>query len=257
MNFLYDVLSVWELSHRWCGLDPNLSNPEKIPLEVQDKLRFITRHMARHELHSCSINGVENIIELDIIYFDEFIESFYSDKKLSEGEKATHYENYLDTMDRKLKKHNKNIEGLEKCYQQRIYDKEKLDNLFVLQDEFARFCKREGADLPTFWYPENWNIEHGGVVDNDNTSPDEKITHRLKSNQEDRISCRAIAQTLWDTNPELTIEDIKNHRHIQVIGNGKQYTGRDTIRNWIKELDPRPIEEKVGRPAKKEKTTEK
>jgi len=257
MTFLYDVLSVWELAHRWCDIDPNLSDPEKLPLEVQDRLRFLTRMMANHELHSCSVHGSENTIHLDVMRFEEYINAFYDNKGISEGEKWTHYEDYQDRMDRKMEKHNQNIEGLEQCYQSRKYNKNQLDDLYVVQHNFARFCKRQSIPLPSFWYPENWNIELGGVVDDENTPPDDVITHRLKSNLEDRISCRAIAQALWDTNPELTIEDIKNHRHIQVIGNGKQYKGRDTIRNWIKDLDPRPIDERIGRPSKKQETTEK
>lgn len=46
----------------------------------------------------------------------------------------------------------------------------------------------------------------------------------------------------------MTIKDITGHESIQRFGNGKLYTGRDTIRNWIKDLDPRKAEEKVGRP---------
>ncbi|MFK5950221.1 MAG: hypothetical protein QM500_15760 [Methylococcales bacterium] len=246
MIFLYDVLSIWELTHRWCNLDPNLSDPEKLPLEIQDKLRFLTRYMARHELHTCSFNGIENTIELDIMHFEEFIDLFYSNENLSEGEQWSNYEDYQANMHKKLEAHNSNIEDLEKCFQQRIYDKEKLDSIFVLQHKFAQFCKREEIELPKFWYPDNWDIDAGGVIETKNTT-----NQRLKVNQEDRISCRAIAQTLWDTNPELTIEGITKHPHILIYGNGKQYKGRDTIRNWIKDLDPRSTNDKVGRPSKK------
>ena len=73
---------------------------------------------------------------------------------------------------------------------------------------------------------------------------------KLRPNQEDKIRCRAIAQTLWDIYPEMNISEMCNHRAIQVFGNGKQYEGKDTIRNWIKDLDPRPEDKRIGRPKK-------
>ena len=48
----------------------------------------------------------------------------------------------------------------------------------------------------------------------------------------------------------MTIEDIGQHEWIQKFGNARHYTGRDTLRNWIKDLNPKPPGQRRGRPRK-------
>lgn len=75
----------------------------------------------------------------------------------------------------------------------------------------------------------------------------------LRAEQEDKIRCQVIAQILWDQSPKMTITDICKDDWIKKFGNGNQYKGKHTIRNWVKEVDRRPAEEKSGRPPKKPK----
>ncbi|MCC5858609.1 MAG: hypothetical protein JJT90_10665 [Ectothiorhodospiraceae bacterium] len=68
--------------------------------------------------------------------------------------------------------------------------------------------------------------------------------------QRDRELCRAIARTLWDEHPEMTIAAMTRHHAIRIYGNGKQYK-EPALRKWIKDLDPRPPGlKKGGRPRK-------
>lgn len=71
---------------------------------------------------------------------------------------------------------------------------------------------------------------------------------QLRNDQLDKQLCQAIAKTLWDIYPEMTIEDMKKHKAIQQHGNGRLYGGKNTLRGWLSEVDPRPPEKKTGRP---------
>lgn len=63
--------------------------------------------------------------------------------------------------------------------------------------------------------------------------------------------CQAIARTLWDEYPEMTIEEMKKHKAIRIYGNGRAYSGKNTLRDWLSVVDPRASENKPGRRKKK------
>lgn len=85
----------------------------------------------------------------------------------------------------------------------------------------------------------------GEESDNDNKRPASRASQLHKQ------LCQAIAKTLWDIQPDMTIEEMKNHPAIQEHGQGKSYTGKNTLRDWLSEVDPRPAERKRGAPKKK------
>ena len=234
---LYDALSIWEIAHRWHKQDPNITNPDVLPLEVQDTLRFLTRKMAYHDLPSCSPKGVKYTTEADI----EDRETVWSWREnadnLKIGEKETIYENYLGDMDKRVQRHNECVENFELCYEKRIYDKNKLDSTFTLQDELAKLCIEHNIQLPDFWYPKDWNS---------NTNNDDK---KLRPNQIDKQLCQAIASTLWNEFPNYNIKQIITHPSLRRFGNGAQYEER-TLRGWVKGRDPRPEDARRGRPKK-------
>ncbi|MCM0084457.1 hypothetical protein L4X63_23035 [Geomonas sp. Red32] len=55
----------------------------------------------------------------------------------------------------------------------------------------------------------------------------------------DKEVCQGIARTLWDSSPDMTIEQMRDHKAIQVYGSGKLYKGDNTLRGWLREVDPR------------------
>ena len=71
-------------------------------------------------------------------------------------------------------------------------------------------------------------------------------TGKLKEIDIDRELCRAVARTLWFIFPKMTIKAIAEHIAIQKFANCRKYTGKHTIRNWIKDLNPNSS--KGGRP---------
>lgn len=98
----------------------------------------------------------------------------------------------------------------------------------------ASFCHSRDIPLPDFWF----------------VSETPRFQPKLKDSQEDRIRCRTIAAILWEQNPNLTIPEISKHDWIQKHGNAAQYKGKDTVRNWVKDLAPN---RKPGRPPKAKK----
>jgi hypothetical protein len=72
-------------------------------------------------------------------------------------------------------------------------------------------------------------------------------TGKLRTTQRHRERCRAIAQWLWDKDPDHRIEPMAKRREILTYGcEGKRYDTK-IIRDWIKDLCPNP---KPGRPPK-------
>uniref|UniRef100_I2PWN0 Uncharacterized protein n=1 Tax=Desulfovibrio sp. U5L TaxID=596152 RepID=I2PWN0_9BACT len=89
-----------------------------------------------------------------------------------------------------------------------------------------------------------------GILDNL-----EPAIGRHRNSQLDRQRCEAIAQCLWDKDPTSTIEDIIKHPWIQQFGNGSQYTGKNTLRDWVRKVDPRSSSEKTKPSMSKKRNT--
>ena len=79
----------------------------------------------------------------------------------------------------------------------------------------------------------------------------DEFWEKLSPNQKSRLLCRTVAADLWRKNKNLTIREITDHPMILDHCGGRSYSGKDTIRNWIKDLDPRPENQKTGRPSSK------
>lgn len=241
-ELVHDVLSIWEIAHRWHDHDPNITDPEKLPLEVQDKLRFLTRRMAYHDLPSCSRRGVQNWTDNAIISESEYMQNNEDDGEYDPDKYD--YEAYYQNVSRRVDKHREITKNFDQCYERRIYDKEVLDNTFTLRYLLPKLCKRYEFDLPKFWFPDG--------IDHDNPENDkgaESTGQKLRPNQIDRQLCQAVASTLWAEFPQMNIVKIIGHKGIQTYCNGAQYTAA-TLREWVKHLDPRPEDKRRGRPKK-------
>lgn len=45
-----NYLSIWEVAHRWHGVDPNKTSPSDLPINVQDTLRYLCHAVLNGEL---------------------------------------------------------------------------------------------------------------------------------------------------------------------------------------------------------------
>jgi hypothetical protein len=85
------------------------------------------------------------------------------------------------------------------------------------------------------------------------TSTSQKKEHTPRAEQFTKAKCQAIAKLLWKQNPSYTITELCAHPDIcdQDITGANRYGGERTVYDWIAEVDPRPKENKRGRPSKR------
>lgn len=280
-----DHLSVWEVAHRWHGYDPNSTDPRALPLTVQDSLRTITRLQFTHELCVCSPQGVVRKSLRSLPSFDDFIVPEFMDSEvetgsakdgwatqrlqltesandLSEDERQERYEDFSASWTRR---HDEAVKDFPMCFDQRVFRKTDLENVHVLRSDVLHLCEIGGVPLPSFWFSELEQQDHqryletgdsGGSVRNRaarmKRDDIDAFWSRLDSKQKRRILCREIATQLWLASPDRTIADLIRDPLIKNIGGGKYYDDDKTVREWIKDLDPRPEEmKKGGRPARR------
>jgi len=82
---------------------------------------------------------------------------------------------------------------------------------------------------------EDFESEHPEIIAD--RIDDKKPEKKLRPNQVHRIKCREVAEKLWAEDPTLTIVDMTYKDEINALFDGKSYV-EDTIRNWIKDLNP-------------------
>lgn len=249
------ALSIWEVAHRWHNQDPNISTDDNIPLEVQDKIRLLTEAMYRHDLRSCNDKGIENWVHDDVVEFKDYS----ADLEGIDGEDAQDDEKYRQWnthYEFGVKKHNEIIEDFRSIFANRRYSKATLDNVYVFQSTLFQYCKDNEIEPAAFWFDgTDYEITYQMRKKQDSADavPDEATDiepKKVKQSEINKAKIQAIAQTLWEINPEMTIVDISNHKATQIYGNGKHYAnGR--LREFISEVDPREKAAKTGRPRKK------
>lgn len=223
--------SIWEIVHRCHNLNPESTDPQKLPFPVQDTLRSLAGANHYDGLMIVNCNGVEN--------------------------KGAYHES---TRHRYM--HEEVEEGLFDCYRNKVFDKLLLESVFVEQQPFGKWCLEKGLRLPSFWFSAEWkpdNYDYRGwalgssgeksLPDTQETTDSQPET-KLRSMQMDRLVCQAIARTLWDIDPQKTIADMCKHSAIQRYGNGRQYKGEHTLRDWLSEVAPPEVKGKRGRPKK-------
>ena len=254
------VLSVWEIAHRWHNIDPNITDEKALPLSVQDTLRYLTRLMARHDLRSSTSTGTEFWTDADRDSFETFsdydhLEDNLKNAEPNSGELWEAYEKYLDHCDGKIRRHRENIEDFDKCFNDRIFDKNLLDDVYTTREALKETLDEQNSygshkiSPPEFWYPASEN-----KIDDKNIETGAK-RKKLRDNQADKLLVQTIARAIWAEDPEITITALTKHKGIRQHGNGAIYTIK-TLHNWIAEVDPRDSKEKIGRRKTKSKPEE-
>lgn len=73
--------------------------------------------------------------------------------------------------------------------------------------------------------------------------------YKRRDEFQDKPECQDIAIKMWEENPEITQAEIM--RSASIAPYAKKYKGKNTLSNWLREVDPRPPEKKRGRQKKK------
>ncbi|NMT63648.1 hypothetical protein [Marinobacter orientalis] len=278
-----DHLSVWEVAHRWHGYDPNLTDPLTLPLPIQDTLRNITRQQFRHELSVCSTNGVVRKSRQTLPSFEDFVIPEFTESEIEEGstdeghpmktvwlseavntlseeDRQDRYEEFSDNWTRR---HDEAVKDFPRCFDQRVFRKADLEKVHVLRSDVLRLCELGNMALPAFWFSDSEREDHQRYLETGNASDSvhqraarmkreeiDAFWSRLSTQQKHRLLCREIAAAIWLKAPDRNIANIIRDPAIHELGGGKYYGDDKTVREWIKDLDPRPPEmKKGGRPA--------
>ncbi|WP_286219727.1 hypothetical protein [Marinobacter apostichopi] len=279
-------LSIWEIAHRWFDCDPNTSDPKALPLNVQDILRIITLMQSRQELPILKQSGVELKSERTFCDFESF--EFELDLRAEIGEKfdelpaeelesldlTIRKEAYFEALDKWSRPHLNAIEGLDECFKGRAFDKARLETIHLDRLAIQELCQKQSLGLPAFWFStqelENFKstgsiyreIEKNPQAEGEEEQQDthtlsstrltqdmiDRFWDRLSSAQKHRILAKEVAGKIWKENPCLTQAQIIEHEAMQKYCGAAYYSDPNTVRNWIRELDPRPPENRRGRP---------
>lgn len=222
-------LSIWEIAHRWRDVNPDKTDPSDLPLTIQDTIRYICRgaldgRLALFDLVVMSADGENNGS-----HFRSEIRPYHVDEIPPQLE---------DTIYRK-------------------YDKNALNAYFVEAEDLFNYCLYEQVetsrtgncfvDFPTCWSHLKGYTDISGCEPDDYERAAEVEPQTLRPSQIDKLVCQAIARTLWDEHPQMTIAAMTEHKAIQEYGGGKLYTGKNTLRDWLSEVAPE-ANKKPGRP---------
>lgn len=210
-----DYLSLWEVAHRWHGVDPNKTESTDLPLVVQDTIRYLCTSVLKGQISLYEADAIDGGDEYrDIRYF------------------------VLEELP----------DAIEECAFLRKYDKAVLDDLVISRHNlFERHIWDQGK-FPDFWEDEKLITDLRGIFTEPTPKEDQKQPSP-NSSLFDQSLCQAIAKALWDIDPNMTIEAMTKHPAILKYGNGGLYRGKNTLRDWLSPVAPKHVK-KPGRPKK-------
>ena len=126
------------------------------------------------------------------------------------------------------------------CLLKDAINKAYLDSLYVKREEVIDLCIRSHYDPPSCWMPKH--------LPDEQLKTKEAKNYRPADETEDRIRCQAIASALWELDPAIHPVHMAQSTIMQRFGNGRDYS-EETIKDWIKNVDPQK-KRKKGAPPK-------
>jgi len=247
MALITDSLSVWDISFRWAGLDPD-QYYIRLPLAIKDNFRLI----------------MEAILSGEIL-----CETLTLAKRPLDSKADPNY--YIRT----------HIDDVYNCIWGKKYNRKLLKWAVIERHSFREWCEIRSIPLPEFWFPPGWKYsfempeggtlatsashqepeEEGGFSINyeypiakserldakSESLLEEKMS--LKHNQMIRVACQQVAKEIWANDISRTIPSIVQDELIQKYAGGRHYQD-DTVKGWIKEVAPQEVKSRRGRPRK-------
>lgn len=251
MALITDSLSIWDISFRWAGYDPDWLYL-KYPLTVKDNFKILFQAVLDGEV---------------------FCETLTLAKRPHDSQADPRY--YSRTY----------IDEIYDCIAGVRYNKKLLKWAIISRYDFREWCERRAIPLPEFWYPPGWNDEFeepafgtratwATHVEPDEPGgfslhfeiPDEiKAAQRgeriinpsedsesppLKPNSKVKLCSQQIASQLWKEHPDRTIAEMMRDEIILKYSGAANY-GESALRKWLSEIAPVHIKGKRGRPRNK------
>lgn len=276
-------LSLWEIAHRWHHHDP--MHDGRPPVEVRDLLREITTMQSHHRLAICNQRGIvlKNLLTAPrredfwverhmVSTLDEFGNAQETEDELDAKIAALSYDEvtelWSEFVDNWCERHDREVSKLSDTITGTAYPRDALEAAHLQRSQVERFCAETDRELPEFWFSEAErqafqilrSAESPGEQPEAISAPIPDLEGRLTSERIDqfwdklahkqrhRLLCRHFAEKIWQDKPETTIAAICRHEIVREWAGAKYYGDKDTIRNWIKDLDPRPSDQRNGRP---------
>jgi hypothetical protein len=125
MALISNELSVWNISFRWAGYDPDRFY-FYYPLEVKDNFKLL----------------METILEGEI-----YCETITLEKRPRDSKADPKY--YIRTY----------LDDVYACIWGHRYNKKLLKWATVSRDDFHEWCERRSIPLPEFWFPNGWKYD--------------------------------------------------------------------------------------------------
>ena len=186
MPILSDELSVWEISFRWAGYDPDRIWI-RFPLPVRDNLRMLMDSI---------LNGHLDCYTL--------ISRKWNPKTDDEGTQQFFIRYHLN--------------AVENCAWGRRYDRKVLKWAHIERWAMQQWCERRGVPLPEFWFPPGWKLEYewpdddpaedqaASAVSSESTTQESTDERKKRIDKRHRIqmACQQIAIAIWSVEPKLT-----------------------------------------------------
>lgn len=253
--FIYNqpLLTIWEVGLRWAGYEVKKEYEKNLPQAAKDAMRLIMEAQGDGELQiieDLDYIPIRNAFEeCEVDEWGDPIFSAMRPRFGGEQEAIIHFQSQM----------------IRNC----TYEAWHLQIVYVDKEDLAKWAMNEGLPFPDFWFSES---EKRKVIDEFNSRYPEKAVpiaesdvsegrlkqdeidafwQRLSHKQRARLMTREAAKVIWGANPDFTITQVANHEVVQEYCGAKVYAGKDTVRDWLKGLDPRPRDRRVGRPPKK------
>ena len=250
MPILVEELTVWDISFRWAGFDPD-NFYLRYPLQVKDNFRLL----------------MSAILEGEII-----CGTLCLDKRPLQSKADPAY--YIRT----------HIDDVYACIFGQKYKRKLIKWATLNRNGLFEWCTRRGITPPEFWFPIGWKLEYdqpiGGYPglfmrhkepEDENTTvafsfnwPEEaeieemqevesasKLTNgSTRPSQKTRIACQVIALNIWKADINISIADMVKKSEIQNLGGAAPYAD-EVVRKWLSEVAPAIVSSRIGRPKKK------
>ena len=247
-NSLDRKMSLWEVVHRWTGHEVvdlsygYIDGP--FADEIVDAGISLMSAQLAGDLRIFHKSGYEVFEKGNLVTVDG-VDTYPLEKELWQcGAMAYQY-------------HDESVKG-------HFIDSRHLDSVLLQIDDLGIWALKQGLPFPDFCLTqfqkellqkqlEANKSESASTLKKTKLNQDDadQFWHRLSNSQRSRLITRHIATELWKSDETRTIADIQRHPIVQEYCGAKHYSDKDTIRNWIKDLDPRDVSSKVGRPSKK------
>ena len=217
-HFYLPLLSIWEIAHRWHGIDPEGDETKTVLSEVRETLRQL---LLAINLYLNPYDGNDQEIPVEELWFTGIRKTKFSKQ-------------------------------LEQCMNQRTYEKSFLNSVFIRKSELPKWCAGGGIPLPAFWFQTEEVDEVAEAVEVPETPKNETKPHppgkraKAKAQWEE---VRSFARAFWQQDPSVSIEDMA--RKLLKLPNLKIPSRQpDTIKRHITDLAPKGIRGKPGRKPK-------